>query len=124
MSMAENKLYDCMHHLLAKANPDYEDLAMSDNATYTFFHNEDKSITYVLSKYDNQPYHSLSIMSDVYTDTIGLTRLTNYDTEKSQIFWDLLEMGGIRNYSFNLLLKNGIPNNDALANIDWDEVQV
>ena len=120
MATLETKAYECLFYLLLKTNID----PMTDivrDTTYTFFQDTPKGIIYTLISENEEQYY-LAIHSQDYADTITLNRLVNYSSEKSQLFWDLLEMGGIKQYSFNILLNKGIPDQSALEGIDWSEV--
>ena len=124
MQITSQQVYDCIHYLLVGQSNESDQMIHSDNTIYTFFEIESKPIKYILMKNTDKNYFYLSVISQDYTDTINLLVLADYSIEKSQIFWDILEMGGIKNYSFQLLLKSGIPNNQELKDIDWDEVQI
>jgi hypothetical protein len=121
--MIETKIYESLMFLFTKSLEQLEEMSLG-NTTYIFFKDEVSQITYTLIH--NMKYNSyyLSVNSQSYVDTIRLTSLAQYNLEKSQIFWDVLEMGGIKQFSFNLVLKNGIPNSQDLMKIDWDMVQV
>jgi len=121
--MIETKIYESLMFLFTKSLEQLEEMSLG-NTTYIFFKDEVSKITYTLIH--NMRYNSyyLSVNSQSYVDTIRLTSLVQYNLEKSQIFWDVLEMGGIKQFSFNLVLNNGIPNSQELMNIDWDMVQV
>ncbi len=121
--MIETKIYESLMFLFTKSLEQLEEMSLG-NTTYIFFKDEVSKITYTLIH--NMRYNSyyLSVNSQSYVDTIRLTSLVQYNLEKSQIFWDVLEMGGIKQFSFNLVLKNGIPNAQDLMSIDWDMVQV
>jgi hypothetical protein len=116
----EKNTHDCLFYLFLKTGIEPGTNILEDT-TYTFFQDAKTNIIYTLIVNDNT-YSYLSIHSQDYAGTITLTRLADYSLEKSQLFWDLLEMGGIRQYSFNILLNKGIPDQSALEGIDWSEV--
>jgi hypothetical protein len=123
MGITSQTIYECLHYLLSGQSKPLDTIVLEDNTTYTFFQANSKDINYTLIQNENDDYFYLSVNSQEYTDTISLLRLSDNSLEKSQIFWDILEMGGIKYYSFQLLLKRGIPNNRELDDIDWSQVQ-
>lgn len=120
MTETEKYIYECLFYLFLKTKIEPSTNITADT-TYTFFQDTNTNIIYTLISDDDSQYY-LSIHSQEYAGTITLNRLVDYSLEKSQLFWDLLEMGGIRQYSFNILLNQGIPDQSALEGIDWSEV--
>jgi hypothetical protein len=91
------------------------------NTTYTFIECEDH-ITYTLIGDATAPYYALSILSQGYNDIISFPQLFAHESEKSKLIWDLLELGGVRKRSLEIMMNTKIPDNSHLTKEDWAAV--
>lgn len=112
------KAYQSLEFLLKKKAP--AEISRYAHTTYTFFKTDD--IIYSLIKHKGR-IPQLGIMSAEHQDVINLESLLNNETLKSQLMWDLLEQGGVRYYSFNLLYKGTIPDQSQLEDIDFSSIR-
>jgi hypothetical protein len=62
-------------------------------------------------------------MSAEHQGMVSVDALFENKTLKSQLMWDLLEQGGVRYYSFNLLYNGKIPDQSQLEDIDFRDIR-
>lgn len=113
-----------MRYLLkATAKPDSVETKTLSDITYNFFTLND--IDFALIEHSDN-FYQLSVVSVDHSDIVNFRELMDRKTVRSQIMWDLLYMGGIKEAQFQIMYKQGnVPNNTVdLSDIDWSEVRL
>ena len=114
-----NKITQSLKYVLTKSLGPGQEVRYPTN-TYTFF----KKDHYDIAIYEEDklvPY--IMVISAIHSAASDVERLIQKESVNSQIVWDLLEQIGVKEYSFNLIYKYGIPDQSGLDKIDWDAVQ-
>jgi hypothetical protein len=114
------KAHDVLAFILGKQTQNVK-IEETDHTTYTFFTWDNTTVALLHNKTDE--YRAVSIFGKDYSAVSNLEALIEAVSLKSQIAWDLLESSGIRQKSFDLLYKGKIPNQDALAGIDFKDIR-
>jgi hypothetical protein len=114
LDVNQNKALQVFKYLLEQqyGKPDIE---QRDNTTYTFFTTDNSHYTLIN---DSDEYYALTIVGKELPYAANLRSLVLGQCLKSQLIWDLLEQGGVRQYSFALLYKGKIPQK---IDIDFNE---
>lgn len=112
--MNQYKALQVLEYLLEQkyGKPDQE---QRDNTTYTFFTDDNSHYTLINESND---YCAIVIIGQDNSYVVNLESLVIGQSLNSQLIWDLLEQGGIRQYSFALLYKGKIPQR---IDIDFNE---
>lgn len=106
----QQKAFDTLFFMLRNKNKKY-DTEVRDNTTYTFFTDEGSHYTLIQ---DQEGYYAIVILNQENIASVNLQDLVVGESLKSQLVWDLLEIGGIKQHGFNIMYKGKIPNQDAL----------
>jgi hypothetical protein len=116
----QEKLSKALEAILQAGALNTEEHTKADT-TYTFIECED-DITYTLIRSPKTSYYSISIISQGYNDIISLPQLFAHESEKSKLIWDLLESGGVKKRSLEIMINTKIPDNSHLTKEDWDAI--
>jgi hypothetical protein len=116
LDVNQNKALEVLKYLLEQqyGEPETE---QRDNITYTFFTTDNSHYTLIN---DDGKYQSIGIMGGENSYVVNLQSLVLGQSLNSQLIWDLLEQGGIKQYSFQLLYKGKIPNHNRMNMEDLD----
>jgi hypothetical protein len=117
LDVNQNKALQVLEYLLEKqyGKPDKE---QRDNTTYTFFTTDNSHYTLINERND---YYAIVIIGQDNSYVVNLRSLVIGQSLNSQLIWDLLEQGGIKQYSFQLLYKGKVPNHHT---VDLDNIDI
>jgi hypothetical protein len=110
LQVDNQKAFDTLFFMLRNKIKKY-DKEERGNTTYTFFTDEHSHYTLIQ---DQSGYQGVVVLNQENIGSINLPDLVVGESLKSQLVWDLLEIGGIRQYGFNIMYKGKIPNQEEL----------